>query len=112
MSALSRSFNIPVDEADLIEIKVHEPALTGDNLGLKTWDPSYLLTYRLWQLRHMGKLRRLPQSTETSMLELGAGTGLVGIAAAAILGAGVVLTDLPDIAPKLAKKRRYKCFGH
>ena len=32
------------------------------------------------------------------MLELGAGTGLVGIAAAAGLGANVVLTDLPAIA--------------
>ncbi|KAF3796869.1 N-lysine methyltransferase protein [Nymphaea thermarum] len=34
-------------------------------------------------------------------LELGSGTGLVGIAAAALLGAQVVLTDLPHVLPNL-----------
>ncbi|KAJ0963314.1 hypothetical protein J5N97_028436 [Dioscorea zingiberensis] len=35
------------------------------------------------------------------ILELGSGTGLVGIAAAAILGARVTLTDLPHVLPNL-----------
>ncbi|KAG0463441.1 hypothetical protein HPP92_019510 [Vanilla planifolia] len=35
------------------------------------------------------------------ILELGSGTGLVGIAAAAILGAHVTLTDLPHVLPNL-----------
>ncbi|CAN6478070.1 unnamed protein product [Victoria cruziana] len=34
-------------------------------------------------------------------LELGSGTGLVGIAAAALLGVQVVLTDLPHVLPNL-----------
>jgi predicted nicotinamide N-methyase len=36
-------------------------------------------------------------------LELGSGTGIVGISAAAIWGAHVFLTDLPSIAPNLAR---------
>ncbi|KAL5715259.1 hypothetical protein ACHQM5_017100 [Ranunculus cassubicifolius] len=35
------------------------------------------------------------------ILELGSGTGLVGIAAAAILGAKVTITDLPHVVPNL-----------
>ena len=37
------------------------------------------------------------------ILELGAGTGLVGIAVAAVLGANVLLTDLPEIVPNLER---------
>ncbi len=36
------------------------------------------------------------------MLELGSGTGLLGLAAAAIWRADVVLSDLPSILPNLA----------
>ncbi|KAL5708853.1 hypothetical protein ACHQM5_019605 [Ranunculus cassubicifolius] len=35
------------------------------------------------------------------ILELGSGTGLVGIAASAILGAKVTITDLPNVLPNL-----------
>ncbi|KAI3462480.1 hypothetical protein Pfo_019143 [Paulownia fortunei] len=35
------------------------------------------------------------------LLELGSGTGLVGIAAAALLGASVTVTDLPHVLPNL-----------
>ncbi|KAL7090393.1 hypothetical protein ACP275_12G038300 [Erythranthe tilingii] len=35
------------------------------------------------------------------ILELGSGTGLVGIAAAALLGASVTVTDLPHVLPNL-----------
>lgn len=35
------------------------------------------------------------------LLELGSGTGLVGIAAAALLGASVTVTDLPRVLPNL-----------
>ncbi|PIA55735.1 hypothetical protein AQUCO_00700209v1 [Aquilegia coerulea] len=37
-----------------------------------------------------------------SILELGSGTGLVGIAAAAILGTKVTITDLPNVLPNLS----------
>lgn len=97
MPAISRSFGIPTPSA-LFDIVIHEPALTADNLGLKTWAASYLLAKRLHTLH-------LPQlgSATLDILELGAGTGLVGIAAAAVFGASVLLTDLPEIAPNLSR---------
>ena len=80
-----------------IEIQLHEPTYTADNLGLKTWASSYLLAKRLPLLRST-----LPEIARDSyVLELGSGTGLVGIAVAAILSAHVLLTDLPEIVPNL-----------
>lgn len=98
MPAISRSFGIPTPSA-LFDIVIHEPALTADNLGLKTWAASYLLAKRL----HTLHLPQLAGSATLDILELGAGTGLVGIAAAAVFGASVLLTDLPEIAPNLSR---------
>ncbi|KAL8474447.1 hypothetical protein ACS0TY_031060 [Phlomoides rotata] len=41
------------------------------------------------------------QARRLRILELGSGTGLVGIAAAALLGARVTVTDLPHVLPNL-----------
>lgn len=98
--ALAMSVKDYNDEA--LQIRLHEPALTSDNLGLKTWASSYLLAKRLATLRQ--SLPRLAEGDH--ILELGAGTGLVGMAAAAILKADVFLTDLPDIVPNLERNAR------
>jgi predicted nicotinamide N-methyase len=105
MPALTRSFTITPE----LTIELHEPALTGDNLGFKTWTSSLLLSKRLLSLRH-----HLPSKSQTSddddddadgdgedILELGAGTGLVGIAAAYLWQRHVLLTDLPEIVSNL-----------
>lgn len=86
-----RKFNI----ADDIQVVLREPSLTGDSLGLKTWTSSLLLARRLSSLRSY-----LP-SDDARVLELGAGTGLVGITAACIWRTHVTLTDLPEIIPNL-----------
>jgi len=70
--------------------------ITADNLGLKTWASSYLLARRLCILSST-----LP--IPSPALELGSGTGLVGIACAAVLGANTTLTDLPPIIPNLTR---------
>ena len=83
-----------------LTLQIHEPSLTGDSLGLKTWTSSLLLAKRIHKLRdHIS-----PE--DPRMLELGAGTGLVGLAAACIWGdvlQEVLLTDLGEIVPNLSK---------
>lgn len=83
---------------------VREPPLTGDNLGLKTWGSSYVLAQMLhtigetW-LSHL--LAPKDSRAKPSVLELGSGTGLLGLAAAAIWQTHVILSDLPEIMPNL-----------
>jgi predicted nicotinamide N-methyase len=94
---LTRRFTIPTSDGSF-ELSIHEPALTGDDLGLKTWAASYLLAKRLHSLH----LVPPGQHNKPRVLELGSGTGLVGLAMAG-LGADVVLTDLPSIYANLAR---------
>lgn len=96
MPAMSRSFTI-TSHMGTFELSIHEPALTGDSLGFKTWAASYLLSRRLHTIQ-------LPAARDGQLcaLELGAGTGLVGMALAAVSGASVLLTDLAEIEGNLA----------
>ncbi|KIW87069.1 uncharacterized protein Z519_12366 [Cladophialophora bantiana CBS 173.52] len=93
MPSMTRSFEI----IDGLTVNLHEPTLTQDNLGLKTWTSSVLLSRRLQQCR-----KYIPKEVP-QVLELGAGTGLVGISAACIWKTHVVLTDLPEILPNLRR---------
>lgn len=119
MGAISRTFVIPLqpdrdqivesnlpaatdcnlDDDRYIELTLHEPALTADNLGLKTWASSYLLAKRMALMK--STLPQVPH--DASILELGSGTGLVGLAASAIFERHVILTDLPEIVPNLKR---------
>ncbi|ODA76107.1 hypothetical protein RJ55_08390 [Drechmeria coniospora] len=86
------------------ELAVREPALTGDSLGLKTWGSSYVLARHLPRLAATslrGLLDGPPRTTPPSVLELGSGTGLLGLAAAALWKVPVALSDLPNIVPNL-----------
>lgn len=99
MGAISRKFRVPAPDG-MFELSIYEPALTGDDLGLKTWAASYLLAKRLATFDLVRPDKEIPR-----VLELGSGTGLVGLAMAA-LGADVVLTDLPGIYQNLAYNAR------
>ncbi|CAD6590726.1 MAG: hypothetical protein ASARMPRED_004983 [Alectoria sarmentosa] len=133
MPSVSRTFKIPLDGQDTsetVDIKLHEPSLTGDNLGHKTWVASYLLAKRLPLLlprlfpgiktssemanphlnpwaqypkdpHHPRPITPSPPPTRPHILELGAGTGLVGLAASALFATHTHLTDLPSILPNL-----------
>jgi len=96
MPSQTRTFRIPLPLSQKsVNLSLREPTLTADNLGLKTWASSYLLSKRL-------PLLGLPTFPPTAKaLELGAGTGLVGLAASAIFKIPILLTDLPDIVPNL-----------
>jgi len=96
MASMTRSFSIPA-ASGAFDIRLHEPSLTEDNLGLKTWSSSFTLATRL-------HLLKLPSDAlEGTILELGAGTGLVGLAASAMLQREVILTDLSVIELNLSK---------
>ncbi|RDW90219.1 S-adenosylmethionine-dependent methyltransferase [Aspergillus mulundensis] len=112
MPAMSRVFAIPTSSGEELTLTLHEPSLTADNLGMKTWVSSYLLSRRLHSV-----LESTPQLVPSSStaptpnpdrtlraLELGAGTGLVGLSFAALRGetARIHLTDLPEIVPNLS----------
>ena len=81
-----------------------EPSMTNDNLGLKTWGSSLVLSSRLLQYANDGERKYL----NGRVLELGSGTGLVGIISC-ILGFDTTLTDLPQIVPNL--KNNIKANG-
>jgi Lysine methyltransferase len=115
MPEMTRTWVIPAS-VNLPEFKfdIREPPLTGDNLGLKTWGTSYVIAKNLESFGityldhlfdrsnvHTNTSRRRTMLSSTRILELGAGTGLVGIAAGAVWGADVLLTDLQDIADNL-----------
>jgi hypothetical protein len=101
------------------ELVIREPPLTGDFLGLKTWGSSYVLAQLLprFATTTLSHLFSSSQgSSQLPVLELGSGTGLLGLAAACAWHTSVVLTDLPAILPNLSHNAKLntptlKAFG-
>lgn len=96
-----------------VRLTLNEPAITSDHLGTKTWGSAYTLACALpalavhvpgvvlrSSLRDMNIRTRSVGHQEIprlKVLELGAGTGLVGLAAAALWWVDVDLTDLEGV---------------
>ncbi|KAL9614051.1 MAG: hypothetical protein Q9167_001466 [Letrouitia subvulpina] len=134
--SITRTFQFPLSNSSApVSITLHEPSLTADNLGHKTWLASYLLAKRLLKLAPYVPIfnstaeaqRLLPRhqknqilqgpppasndqidshsdslpSFEPQVIELGAGTGLVGLTCASLYQVHVYMTDLPAIVPNL-----------
>ncbi|TGO38729.1 hypothetical protein BHYA_0068g00090 [Botrytis hyacinthi] len=61
---------------------------------------------------HQGDFSRQDVCNEGKILELGAGTGLLGLTATMLWNKTTVLTDLPDIVPNLDVNLKKNGFGH
>ena len=95
-SLQNRAFIVPLSGTCNTEVIIAEPDLRADNLNLTTWTSSFVLARQLHQLGV-----NINDNASIPILELGAGTGLVGLTAATIWKSGLVLTDLPGIVPGL-----------
>lgn len=103
MGEITRRWPFTTPDTDLpFELTIREPPLTGDSLGHKTWGSSYVLAQLLPRFAETALAHLLgPGRERMPVLELGSGTGLLGIAAAALWRVPVVLTDLPEIMENL-----------
>ena len=104
MSSRTRlSFPVTLDECGRKStISIADPSsITAENLALATWGSSVVLSNTLHKLPRPDLTGTGLKTSTVSVLELGAGTGLVGLSAAAIWKTTAVLTDLPPIVPNL-----------
>ncbi|CAI4060457.1 hypothetical protein SUVZ_04G4800 [Saccharomyces uvarum] len=93
-------------------IPLYEPSLTADNLGWKTWGSSFILSQLLVDYLHNTDVLPVANcgTKRIKVLELGSGTGLVGLSWAAkwkeLYGTQnieIYVTDLPEIVTNLKK---------
>lgn len=105
-----RSFKIQADsQGNVIDVNISEPpGLSAENLGLATWGSSYILANQLHRWKEDAEKANQLKKNENpdnsiAVLELGAGTSLVGISAAAVWRLPVIVTDLAPLMSGLAQ---------
>ena len=91
---LRRTFPVMSGNDAEIQVDIVEPEYRSENLTLVTWTSSHVLANQIHKFDRPGE-------ATIPVLELGAGTGLVGLTAAKLWQKQVILTDLPGILPGL-----------
>jgi hypothetical protein len=109
-----QTLKVHISDTKQIDINIQEPKTSiSENLSLSTWGASFILANQLYKidvseaLETCRKDASLSQNSETTsstataphapILELGAGTALVGLTAALLWNRDAILTDLPAI---------------
>jgi predicted nicotinamide N-methyase len=92
MMNAQQAYEVRKNKTETISIALSAPALQAEGLHLQTWGSSFLLANQLHRFP-----ADLTDSGPFSLLELGSGTGLVGISAAVVWGVNALLTDFPSI---------------
>jgi predicted nicotinamide N-methyase len=91
-----RHFSFPRSDDENVDVVIAEPPVRAQGLSLTTWTSGFVLAK---------VLHKIPVDVSSTavmpVLELGAGTGIVGLTAAAIWTQKVILTDLPPLLPAL-----------
>ncbi|KAF9175876.1 Methyltransferase-like protein 21D [Mortierella sp. AD010] len=107
----SREFEFNDYSIDPLEIEEDPTGLLKGGVGSTIWDAAIVLAKYLERsdLIQLTKSKSSASSTPINILELGSGTGIVGLAAARILstkgyhGSKVVLTDKDNVLPLLQR---------
>lgn len=96
------SFTIPLSDTKSTEVLITEPALRAEGLSLTTWTSAYIMACLMHKLS-LPDLKKDSNADDKNIpvLELGAGTGLVGMTAAQLYRSDVILTDLEPIVSGL-----------
>lgn len=89
-----QTFKVPVSPEKNIDVVIAEANVSAENLALKTWTSSFVLASQLHKFNVC-----FDQNDDIPILEVGAGTGLVGLTAALLWQKHAILTDLPGILP-------------
>lgn len=89
-----KTFSVPLSPTKKVDVFIAEADVRADNLNLTTWTSSFVLAGQLHKFNV-----RFEKNDNIPILELGAGTGLVGLTAAILWQKHAVLTDLPGILP-------------
>jgi hypothetical protein len=105
-----QTLKVHISDTEQIGIKILEPTDSiSDNLALATWGASFILANQLYKSEALETCAKNEQKSlgpgETNnatpphspILELGAGTALVGLTAAFLWKRNAILTDLPAI---------------
>ena len=100
---LGGSVNVDDGNGSSITLQITETAgLKAKGLSFATWGAAFVLSNLIHRISLPPHDSEHSTGEDFDVLELGAGTGLVGIAAAALWKRDVLLTDLPSILPGLA----------
>jgi hypothetical protein len=101
-----QTLKVHISNTKQIDIHIQEPKNSiSENLSLSTWGASFILANQLYKIdvsEALESCRKNDETTKTTtthapILELGAGTALVGLTASLLWSHDAILTDLPAI---------------